>query len=288
MSNNYLSSYDHYCAGYGNADNQGSGYILAINLNIGKSQIQFRHPGSDMLDKINAFDMAEAVGAYIGQINMITVSSFCGPQGMIWGLDIARHPDLENLDKLHITDVKDWKKNTSVPVFSAEPLVKSAMALFGQVHEQRFPLLPGSHVPCATKNITQKGPVHLYCAIGIGIPEDRSRSACLFMEDIGELTMSLTNKEFLETYKQTVLSQLAKSVVAIGSNQRVRYKEIYVAMGEVAVDGGEMGCALIAAPYFCLAKRALPAGLHGVEDLRTVSLSAWEKQVGDHFLYKQL
>lgn len=280
---NPISSYEKYCSGYGNPGNIGDGYLLGFCLEIGKVPIKFRHPGSDMLDKINAFDMAEATGTYIGQINMITVSSFCGPQGKIWGYDVARHPQLNSPDEILITKLFR-ADDVEVSVYSASPLIDATRRLFGTRDNKRFPLLPGAHVPCATKNISKSGPVHLYCAIGIGIPEDREKNACLLMEDIGELTMSINNGDFVKEYKRNVLTQLARSVLEIGENQNVKYKEIYVEMADVNVAGGEMGCALIAAPYFNLASNALTHKHKLVSELMNITLHKWESQASPYFL----
>ncbi len=83
-----ISPYEKYCDGYGNTKSSGNSYLLGFVLSTGKTKKQFYHDGSKMLDEINAFDIAETKGPYIGQINMSIVSSFCGPQGLIWGYDI--------------------------------------------------------------------------------------------------------------------------------------------------------------------------------------------------------
>lgn len=270
-----ISNYDHYCAGYQNPDNQGAGYFLGVCLNVGKVPIKFRHPGSEVLDKINAFDMAEATGTYLGQINMIKVSSFCGLQGQLWGYDIAKHELLRNKKSLLIARIKN-KNNKDISVYSAKPILDAMERLIGTRDEKRFPLLPGSHVPCATKQITKAGPCHLYCAIAIGIPQNRKNNACLLMEDIGELGTGTEDGEFLNEYKHNVLISVAKSVLAVGENQLISYKEIFVELVDIVVEGGSMGCALIAAPYFCMAKKAVPNNVNSIEDLKKISLREWE------------
>lgn len=92
---NSISSYNRNCDGYGNPSGNG-GYILGFLLEVGKVSKRLGHEGSSMLDEINSFDMAERNGTYLGQINMSIVSSFCGPQGLIWGYDIAVHDRLKN------------------------------------------------------------------------------------------------------------------------------------------------------------------------------------------------
>ena len=82
-----LSPYDLYCLGYP----QQNGYITAPVLSIGVAKETFSHVGSKVLDSIIAYDRAETQETYICQINMIIVSSFVGPQGLIWGYDLAKN-----------------------------------------------------------------------------------------------------------------------------------------------------------------------------------------------------
>lgn len=278
-----LSNYNSHCTGYQNPDNLGPGYILGTCLEIGKVPISFRHPGSDMLDRINAFDMAEAQGTYLGQVNMITVSSFCGIQGSVWGLDVARHPDLKNTKSLHLTDV-ERHDGKMIPVLSAEPLLDATKRLIGSREKKRFPILPGSHVPCATKHITKDGPCRLYCALAIGIPENREVDACLLMEDVGELSKGSHIGYFLEEYRDELKANAAKSVTAVGSNQKILYKEIYVSLTDIDVHGGEVGCALIAAPYLALAQNAVSPIIEKRMSLEEVSLADWEKMVNGYYV----
>lgn len=277
------SAYQNYCTGYQNPDNRGAGYVLGLCLEIGKVPIEFRHPGSDLLDRINAFDMAEASGTYLGQINMIQVSSFCGIQGHIWGYDIVRHNKLKKKSKLLLKHLLDHK-GKKVPVYSASPLFEATNKLFGVKDKKRFPILPGSHVPCATKNISKFGPCHLYCAVAIGIPVDRKNDACLLMEDIGEMSNGSNDPNLFETNKKNVRIGVAKSILAIGKNQSIQYKEIFVQLSELRVEGGEIGCALVAAPYIALAQGALPKEVNSIKQLKTMSLHKWEKSVKKDFL----
>src|SRR5690606_19271134 len=91
---NAISPYENYCDGYGNLSSSGNSYILGLTLGIGVAKKQSSHHGSKMLDEINAFDLAEVSGPYIGQLNMSIVSSFCGVQGLIWEYYIAKQPGI--------------------------------------------------------------------------------------------------------------------------------------------------------------------------------------------------
>ncbi len=116
--------------------------------------------------------------------------------------------------------------------------------------------MPGSHVPCAGKNIKIEGPGIVYAAIGIGIAKDRQKDACLLMEDIGSIPLKYNKKE-IEAYKKLIKINLAKSILQIGRNQRVKYSECFVGVIAIEAAKNEIVCALVAAPYFTLARKAL-------------------------------
>jgi len=261
-----ISPYERFCDGAGSTPS--SNYICAITLATGIAPLSLSHPGSRTLDEINAYDIAEAEGPYIGQINMIPASSFCGPMGAIWGYDLAETRGLRDT-KLFDVERHD---GASIPVFSAKPLIEASEALFGTREFRRFPLIPGAHVRTAYKDMTAAGPLHIYCGIGVGIPEDRQSSAVLWMEDKGTLSTSV----------ERILELLAKSVVEIGKNQCVLFKEVFVHVEHVFVPEGHIGCALVAVPYILLAKRAVPDGDAGL--LIELAIDEWEDRVRSDFL----
>ncbi len=270
------SNYDQHCTGYQNPENNNHGYVLGVCLSTGTAPISFKIPGSEMLDRINAFDVAEATGSYLGQINMIEVSSFCGSQGLIWGMDIAKHPDFDNKKDLQIGSLKR-NDGVKIPVYSAKPLLEATAKLLGTKDKKRFPILPGSHVPCATKKIVKEGPCHLYCALAIGIPEDRTFDACLLMEDIGELDNQASDKKSTQRAINQIALNAATSVLKVGENQNIKYKEVFVSVANTPVKKGDIGCALIAAPYLSLAKKALPEKASSLASMRNITLDQWEK-----------
>ena len=257
-----ISLHKYYCAGYGNPGNVGSGHILGVVLSTSSVKRHLSHPGSQGLDNILAFDSAEIQNTTLGQINMITVSSFCGPTGYIWGYDIAPHPKLHQSHPLA-------PKDSPIPVYSASPLLEATRHLFGSVSSPAFPLLPGSHVPCAEKSLIVPGPAHIYSAIGIGIPKNRAAHACLLMEDVGYVTSP-------NSYR-AIIKSLAQSLLDVGQNQQVSYKEIFVEIDHLPITKNHIGCALVAAPYFALAKKAIPKA--GFTSLSKTSLTNWKKSV---------
>lgn len=263
------SPYADYCDGYGNPGAQGNGYVLGFVMDIGKTKLSHIAAGSRNLDEIDAFDKAEVKGATIGQINMITVSSFCGPMGYIWGYDLARHDTLRQIPQIGV--ITTTYKNQTVPVYSLKPLLEATKALFGTVAEQRFPIMPGSHVPCAKKSITRQGPIYLYSGLAIGIPQDRDKNACLLMEDIG-----WTESDSF-TIREQLHEKLAQSILKIGENQHVVYKEIFLDIKISFIEKDEIGCALVACPYLTLARNALPNQQEQL--LKTMFLSEWNKSI---------
>lgn len=209
---------------------------------------------------------------------MITATSFCGPMGAIWGYDLVKSEDLRDEKYLEVKTIN----GREISVYSASPLIKVSRSLFGTREERHFPLAPGTLVPCANKSITVEGFQHIYCAIGIGIPEDREKEAILWMEDVGSLEESSFMKDKYTLLREKIYNLLAESIVEIGRNHNVEFKEIFVQMEKIEVSEGEIGCALIAVPYFLLAKKALPEG--ETNRLIKMSLSDWESNVNDYFL----
>ena len=59
-------------------------FEIEIVLETGK--VNIKGLGKDeILERLVAYDRSQRNGAYISQINMITVSSFSGPNSAIWG-----------------------------------------------------------------------------------------------------------------------------------------------------------------------------------------------------------
>ncbi len=270
--NNAISPYNDYCDGFGCPGSSGNSYILGLVLGVGKDSIKLSHPGSSVLDEINAFDLAEVDSTYIGQLNMIIVSSFCGPQGLIWGYDIVANKLSNN-----ITQKKYYNnKGENIKIYSADSVIDSTKALFGTRDKKIFPIKPGSHVPFAGKNYKFEGPKRIYCAIAMGIPEDRENSAVLLMEDIGWIPSNYRKSNIKEIYS-IIYDNLIRSVIEVGENQKIAYKTILISLRDLVINSGEMGCSLVAAPYFTLARNAINnISINGAVES---SLSTWQKSI---------
>ena len=260
-----------YCEGY--FASTAPSHFLGVSLTTGVCPDMFPSPGSTKLDETNAFDLAEVARANLGQLNAITVSSFCGPHGLIWGLDVcapaAGHRALGATSR----------GAQRAEVFDLAGLTAAFAALVGTVEDKRFPFMPGSHLPAAMKSRTASGPGVVYAGLGLGIPEDRTRAACLLMEDVG----FVAGEADPDAPRERALECLAQSVLEVGTNQRVRYARVFVGVASARVGPGETGCALVMAPYFLLARDAAPE--RGA--LAGMTLEQWEEASRDRFLSRR-
>jgi histidine decarboxylase len=271
--NGAVGPYDSYCDGYGNPGASGTGYISVLTLETGRSPADM----DEILEGIVAFDRAKAQGTYIGQINMITASSFCGLNGAVWGYHLARADSIADntLEPLFMTKRSD---GVEIPVYPVEPLLDAGKRLFGTNKARRFPLVPGAHVRCAVKSQTVEGPNSVWCAIALAIAEDRTKDSNLFIEDAGA-AIPLKKVETLVTYLDRLYKNIARSVIRCGDDQNATYKAIFVGCRAAKIPRGHTGCALTCAPYVVLAKKAIPDGKKP-GDLLAMTISEWEKAVG--------
>jgi len=266
--NSAISPFEQYCVGYPGKGN----YLTSLVMGIGNFPQTFSHPGSKLLDSIVAYDRAEISDTYIGQVNMSIVSSFCGPQGLIWGYDIAQEEGYPLPSFLFPDKIKEFE---GIKIRNGKNLRKASKALFGGNGQFHFPLLPGTHVPCAGRFYYKTGPTYLYAANAIGIPKNRNKSACLLMEDVGEI---INKNESIESVKEKIIINIIRSVLEIGKNQKINYEEIFFDLISKDIKSNTIGCALVSMPYFLLAKKAL------TKNLTTQTLTDWTKEAQNNFL----
>lgn len=267
--NGAVGPFDDYCDGYGNPGSSGVGYISVLKLSTGTVAKTM----DSVLEGIVSYDRAEKNDAYAGQINMIAASSFSGLNGAVWGYDLARH------DGLNDGSVKTLMTRTrfdgvEIKVFPVAPLLQAGAALFGTAQSRRFPLLPGSHVICATKDVTVSGPTSVWSAIALSIAEDRERDSSLFIEDVGQDVPGDTPAE-RDNALHARMEHIVDSVLLCGEDQGVKYKEIFVGFKSQWVPEGFVGCGLTCAPYLVLARNAVP---NPASRLLNMSLSQWERE----------
>jgi len=270
-----ISPYNQYCDGFKSPGGNGKSYISSLILSIGKTPKTFSHKGSIILDSILAYDNAEISSAYIGQINMTIVSSFSGPNGLIWGYDLAKTSNLKK--KHHLIPSFLKHKGRKVYIYDVQPLLEASLQLFGSNKKKHFPFLPGAHVPCAGRHLVINGPAHIYSAIGIGIPKNRSKSASLLMEDVGKL-----NTLGVEKSKKEILKNIAESILIIGKNQEIVFKELFVGLKNKKIGKNEIGCGLVVMPYFTLARKAVVD--NNPKKMMKISLRQWKKLSKSFFI----
>jgi len=276
--NGAVGPFDDYCDGYGNPGAQGLGYISVLKLATGIVNVS-QHPMDSVLSGIVAYDRAEANTAYIGQINMVTASSFCGLKGMVWGYDLCV---AESLRSKPIMNDKKRHDGAPYPVYDAQPLLDAGVSLFGMENQRRFPPIPGGRVMCANKSATAsysdrfegKHPTAVWCYIAVSIAEDREKSADLFIEDALPFYDSSDPKdveEFLKKHTDAVVD----SILLCGKDQNVRYKESFISWAYTMIEDGYVGTALTCVPYIILAQNAVAS--QGFEAMKKMGISEWEK-----------
>ena len=267
--NGAIGPFDDYCDGYGNPGASGLGYISVLKLSTGTVVKNL----DTVLESIVSYDRAEKNDAYAGQINMLAASSFNGLNGAVWGYDLARH---DGLIDGSIEPIMRRRRHdgAEIPVYPVAPLLEAGERLFGTETARRFPLLPGSHVVCATKDTTVNGPTSVWSAIALAVAEHRDRDSSLFIEDVGQDIPGGTHGE-RENVLHARMEHIVDSVVLCGEDQDVKYKEMFVGFKMEWVPEGHVGCALTCAPYLVLAKNAAPDPASRLLDM---SLSQWEER----------
>ncbi|MCA0995089.1 histidine decarboxylase, pyruvoyl type [Alloyangia pacifica] len=266
VAENAIGPFPGNCAGYGNPPSSGWGYVAALKLSIGTVAADM----DEGLEGIVSYDRAECEDAYIGQINMITVSSFCGVNGAVWGYDLARADDLAQ-GRVAAKMVLPRHDGAEVPVLPMEPLLDAAYRLFGSRHERRFAPLPGAMVVCANKSqtIRPKAETTIWCALALAIAEDRMTTANLFIEDASD------TESTGEAPLEDIEANIAKSILRCGADQGVKYREIFIGTKTLRITPDMVGCALACVPYVALPPAAIPPG-RSAGDLADMTLGEWE------------
>lgn len=271
--NGAVGPFENFCDGYGNAGASGLGYISVLKLQTGKVLKDM----DELLEGIVSYDRAECSGAYIGQINMITASSFTGLNGAVWGYHLAKEESIAN-GTLKPLFMKKRSDGVDIPVYPMDTLLDAGRRLFGTEDNRRFPLLPGAHVACAVKSVTANGPTFVWCALALAIAEDESKDSNLFIEDVGDSIPGRTDEE-RKAYLDRLMENIALSIIRCGDDSNVKYKEIFIGYKMEWIPEGYVGCALTCAPYVVLAKKAVP-GKGPASDLLKMTVSEWEEAVG--------
>jgi|GEM_PF-216438 len=271
--NGAVSPFGPYCMGYMNPGASGNGYISTMKISTGSVSVAGLDPGTE---GIVSYDRSEKNDAYIGQINMITASSFCGINGALWGYHLAKADEIARgaLKPMYY----EKQNGRDIPVYSVYPLLDAAKRLFGIDEQRRFPPMPGAHVSCANKSITKRGPCWVWSAIAVAIVDNRDTDANLFIEDVGTFPKDYSQQEVIDQLEKRD-KNVTKSVILCGQDQKVQYKEIYVGYKYQYIPEDFVGCALTCGPYVLLARNAIPAG-HQASDILEMTISQWEQELG--------
>jgi len=276
-----VGPFDDFCDGYGNPGSSEAGYVSVLKLSTSATT-----PNMDTtLEEIVAVNRAKISDAYTGQINAVSTSSTSWLNGLIWGYDIARHDGLVDGSAKPLMK-RERRDGSWIPVYAATPLVTAGEALFGTWRARRFPLMAGSHVLCATKDVVASGPIEVWSAIALGIAEDRNNNSNLFIEDAGHGTEGESRQEqegLLHGFRR--INDIVDSVILCGDDQGVTFKEVFVGYKSKWIPEGRVGCALTCVPYLVLAKNAVPQPSN---DLLTMTLSEWELFVAPQFLNRDI
>lgn len=283
-----ISPYNTYCDGYGMPGATGNGYVAALKVDAGT----VNKTEDSLIDGIVSYDRAETTNAYIGQINMITASSFDGLQGQIWGYDLACHDDIKNKTVAPLFSIEQWDKESILNIYDAQPLLDAAKELFGSEQHRRYHCLPGAHVFCANKGITAYRPKEnrdlkageaygVWSFIAISFAKNRHHDSDLFIEDAGVWTKN-DNEEDLVRFLNQRRKEIAWSVAKCGQDSHVIFDSTWIGYAYSIMKPGEIGNAITVGPYVTLAKDALPTS-GDFEDLNKQTLSEW---LLDHKLEK--
>lgn len=276
-----ISPYDDYCDGYGMPGAYGNGYVSILKVSAGTVE----KTDDGLIDRIVTYDKAEAADAYIGQINMLTASSFCGMAGQVWGYDLARHDDITSGKSQPLFTVKQFD-GSDLKVFDAQPLLDAGKELFGTEENRRYHLIPGAHTICANKGITAYRPKSgeledgqaygVWSFIAISLSADRDFSADLFIEDAGVWTEN-DNEEDMVAFLEDHRKEIVWSVVECGRDSHVLFDRTYVGFAYRMMKPGEIGNAITVGPYVTLARNAVPAD--GFTSLNDINLTDWLKEM---------
>lgn len=153
IDNTAISAYAQYCDGYGMPGATGLGYVSVLKVITGAVEANALDTSQQydfLLNGIVAYDRAEAKGAYIGQINMGTASSFCGLAGQVWGYDLAEADAIKSGSMTPLFYTRQYDGST-LPIYNGQPLLDAGVALFGTDTNRVFP--PATRSVCCFAQI---------------------------------------------------------------------------------------------------------------------------------------
>ena len=242
-----IGPYPEHCAA--SPGTPGAGYAACPSVH---AVIRARGDFSRRVEGILGFDAAEVEGYFSG-INASKVSSFCGPDdGLLPGLDLLPPEWLDG----YYSGTLERSDGVPVPIYALTPVQEASAALLGAYRPR-----PASFMRCALVYETLPGPAVVGAALAIGIPEDRARHACLFMEEAIADPLSWRPRwwpwpgpwrghgEITPFHLRHVINMMARSVLAQGDQAGVPYARIYAGAVARRVPRGCYGTGLVGIPY---------------------------------------
>ncbi|KID42356.1 histidine decarboxylase, pyruvoyl type [Fructilactobacillus fructivorans] len=282
-----INPYQKYSRGYMEPGNLGGGYVTGLKVDAGTRE----KTDDSMLDGIVSYDRAECKNAYIGQINMMTASSFTGVQGHILGYDLLRNPAVDKAQPLFYETQWDGSK---LPIYDGKPLQDSLVEFFGTADNRRHYPAPGSFIVCANKGVTAERPLEdrplnpgeaygVWSAIAISIAKDPVHNSSMFIEDAG--TWNTPNEDDLNEFLYHRREAIARSIAQCGQDASTSFASSWIGFAHVMMKPGEIGNAITVGPYFSMPVDAVPGGsiltpdvdMNIMEDL---SLPEWLEKMG--------
>ena len=259
-----------------------------MKLSTGKVSLEGLED-DEILPGIVAYDRAERNDAYLGQVNMIAVSSFSGPYSAIWGYDMAKVDSSVLRGTVLFTIQQEVEPYNVINAYSMDPLLDATQDLFGEENARNFPVVAGGHLPTAVKSHDSIDPSTgkpaagwVWSYLSIAIAERRGVDASLFVEDAGFIADPSKTEAEVDAYLTKKAQQVAYSQILCGENQDVSFKEIFISWRKLLVNDGEYGTALTCAPYITLAQKVYPDGASSAgsaQQLINMSIDQWKQSV---------
>ena len=266
---------DPYCMGYMNPGSSGLGYISTLKLSTGIVSMKGLDAGTE---GIVSYDRCEKNDAYIGQINMLTASSFCGVNGAVWGYHLAVADEIANgtLQPMYSQQEPGGKE---IPVYQVQPLLTLRDAAFWYRRAAAISADAGRARNLRQQKRDDRGPHVGMGAAGAGHCGGSQYGRQSFYRRRRQLWGSLD-----AVARRAGLSgaddarSVTKSMIMCGVDQNVSYSKIFAGYVFQFAPADHVGCALTCAPYVLLARKAIPIG--GPASILNMTISKWETAVG--------
>lgn len=274
VAENAIGNNPDFCTGCtGSCTGNGGGYVVALKMSADTVLLED-------LDTLSQVDVAAGRcarnDAYLGKVNLLGSFRYIGPDGALWGYDLARHDGLDVQQPLFRLPRQDADE---LPVYDMKPLLNAAERIFGTADSQRFPIRPGSCLAGEGRRMEARGPVWIWSVMGVAIPANRNVAAVTVACDAGLFGNGSNDENDMIGYADGALRRVAHGLLAAGNDMQAVWEKLYVGCKYIFVEPEHLGCVVAYAPAFRLARRCVPEGRRPAE-MATLTLSQWEKMQG--------